>query len=284
MLQSVTGEIGRASPVVLSAVRFLYDEDLFGVQGENSAEDSFTISEISPLIEYSLTSKTTLRAEGTWRQVTPGDPTAGRTEYILTAGIACATSVKTTIGIGTELGHIRFDQAAFGEQNYGQGYVSMAWQAAPKIRFQTSVGAELREFDSPTPKPDRVSPVATVIVNWLPDESTRINVGFRVRNQPSVSFRGSTFQEIRLGADAIHEMPQHFYLRGEAAVTQRKYDTGARELETTIRPAVGYRTNLSRLFDSLNVEFFYHFRLIDSNQPAGDRERNLFGIESTLFF
>lgn len=283
-LHHFAGEIGRASPVFRSAVRYEYDENIFGARGDNTVEDSSTVSELSPLLAYTLTAKTTLRAEGTWRRVTSGNQATDRTEYILDAGLDSATSVKTALGAGMELGHIRFDDDRFGAQDYGQGYVSMAWQATRKVRAQMRVGAELRQFEAPVPKADRVTPVATVIVNWVPDESTRVNVSFRVRNQPSIALGGSTFQEIRFGADARHDLPRQFYARAEAAVIRRKYDNGARETEAFLRPAIGYRPGVGRIFDSVNIEVYYHFRRIDSTVPGGDRERNLFGIESTVYF
>ncbi|MEQ1851547.1 MAG: outer membrane beta-barrel protein [Chthoniobacteraceae bacterium] len=283
-LHHVAGEIGRATPVLRSAVRCEYDENIFGARGDNTLEDSSTVSELSALIEYGLTAKTTLRAEGIWRRVTSGNEATDRDEYILDAGLDSATSVKTALGAGMELGHVLFDRDQLGSQDYVQGYTSMAWQATRKVRAQTRVGVELRQFEAPVPKPDRVTPVATVIVNWVPDEGTRVNVGFRIRNQPSIVIGGSTFQELRFGADARHDLPRQFYVRAEAAVIRRKYDGGARDTETFVRPAIGYRMGGNRIFDSLNLELYYHFRRTDSNVQGADIERSLFGIESTVYF
>ena len=283
-LHRVAGEIGRASPVLTSRVRFEYDENIFGAQGNNSVEESGTVTEVSPLIEYNLSAKTAIHAEGTWRRIAPQDSTAQRTEYILETGISCAATAKTTLGGGLEFGEIRFDRATFGVQNYQQAYASMAWQASPKIRFQTRAGVELREFDTPSPKPARVSPVATAIVHWSPGDRTQINTGFLVRNQPSVSLRGATFQEMRFGMDARQRIAENFYIRGEAAIIHRAYDTGVRELEMIVRPAVGFHTQTGRLFDSLNVEIYYQFDRVDSNRSGSDHDRNIFGIESTIYF
>ena len=283
-LQRVSGEIGRASPVLTSSVRFEYDENIFGARGNDTVEESTTVTEVSPSLEYNLSAKTALRAEGTWRRIAPQDSITQRSEYILETGVACAATVKTTLGAGMEFGHIRFDQAQFGSQNYEQLFGTMAWLASPKIRFQTRAGVELREFDTPAPKPLRVSPVATAFVNWFPDERTQFNAGLLVRNQPSVSQTGATFQEIRFGADARHRLAENFYVRGEAAIFRRAYDTGAREIEAVLRPAFGFHTHTSRLFDSLNVELYYQFRRLDSNRPGADRDRNIFGIETTLYF
>ena len=283
-LHRVAGEIGRASPVLTSIVRFEYDENIFGAQGDNTVEESNTVTEVSPMVEYQLSAKTALHVEGTWRRIAPQESTTQRSEYILEMGITCAATVKTTLGTGLEIGHIIFDRALFGIQNFQQAYVSMAWQASPKIRFQTRIGVELREFDTPAPKPLRVSPVATAVLNWTPDEHTQLNVGFLVRNQPSVSLLGATFQEIRFGVDGRRRIAENFHLRGEVAIIRRAYDTGARELEAVIRPAFGFHTHMSRLFDSMNVELYYQFKRVDSNQRGADRDRNIFGIESTLYF
>ena len=283
-LQRISGEIGRASPVLTSIVRFEYDENIFGARGNNTVEESATFTEVSPLVEYNLSAKTALHAEGTWRRIAPQDSTTQRSEYILETGIACAATVKTTLGAGLEFGHIIFDQALFGVQNYQQLFASAAWQASPKIRFQTRAGVELREFDSPVPKPMRVSPVATAFLNCAPNENTQLNAGFLVRNQPSVSLRGATFQEIRFGMDGRHRLAENFYLRGDAAIIRRAYDSGIREFEAVVRPAFGFHTHTSRLFDSLNIELYYQFRRVDSNRPGSDRDRNIFGIEATLYF
>lgn len=283
-LHRVAGEIGRVSPVLTSIIRFEYDENIFGAQGDNTVEESNTVSEVSPLLEYHLSAKTAVRAEGTWRRIAPQESTTQRSEYLLETGIACAATAKTTLGTGLELGYIIFDRAQFGIQNYVQTYVSMAWQASQKIRFQTRLGVELREFDAPAPKPSRVSPVATAVLNWTPDENTQLNAGFLVRNQPSVSLLGATFQEIRFGVDGRRRFAENFYLRGEAAILRRAYDTGARELEAFLRPALGFHTHTSGIFDSLNVELYYQFRRLDSNQRNADRDRNIFGIETTLYF
>ncbi|MEO6784757.1 MAG: hypothetical protein ABI318_01385 [Chthoniobacteraceae bacterium] len=283
-LERVTGEIGRASPVLTSRVRFEYDENIFGARGDNTVEGSSTVTTVSPFIEYSLNAKTAVHIEGTWNRFAPEDVTTRRSEYILETGITCAATAKTTLGAGLEFGHIVFDHAQYGVQNYEQGYASMTWQASPKVRFQTRAGVELRQFDATAPKPARVSPVATAILNWTPGDNTQVNAGFLVRNEPSVSLRGATFQEVRFGMDARQRIAENFYVRGEATIIHRAYDTGTRELETIVRPAFGFHTHTSRLFNSLNVEIYYQFDRVDSNQSGIDRDRNIFGIQSTLYF
>ena len=283
-LQRVSGEIGRAGRALTTVVRFEHDENIFGARGDNTVEESSTQTSVSPRIEYRLNAKTAIHAEGTWRRVAPEDASVRRSEYILETGIACEATAKTTLGAGMEFGNLRFDQAKYGEQNYEQAYVSAEWQASPKIRFQTRTGVELRQFDTPTPKQDRVTPIATAILNWSPNEDTQINAGFLVRNQPSVSLRGATFEEMRFGLDGRHRIAEKIYIRGEATIIRRAYDTGTREMETVLRPAVGFHTHTSRLFDSLNIELYYQFKRVDSNRTGFDRDRNIFGIETTLFF
>lgn len=283
-MHRLAGEIGRASPALTTSVRFEYDENIFGARGDSTVEESSTVTEVSPLIEYSLSAKTVLRAEATWRRLGSQDSGTDRSEYILETAIATAFTPKTTLGVGVEVAHIPFDNPLFGSQNYQQIFASTAWQASPKFRVQARVGIERREFDKPVPKPSRVSPVASMILNWTPNDRASLNAGFLVRNQPSVSESGATFQELRLGVDGRQQIGPNFYLRGEAAILQRDYDSGTVELETVIRPALGFHTEMSRLLDSLNVEIYYQFRRVDSNRPGSDRDRNMLGIESTFHF
>jgi hypothetical protein len=283
-LQRLIGEAGRANAILRTAVRFEYDENLFGASGESSQEDTFTILEVSPIIEYNLSAKTTLYAEGTFRRVTLQPGTGNRTAYILDTGFDCATSVKTTIGLGSEVGHIQFDQQASGAQDYQQGYVSWAWRPTAKIGFQTRVGAELRHFKTEISKPDRISPIVTATLNWQASDSTRVNAGFRVRNQPSVVLAGGLFQEIRLGADVTHDLAYNLYIRGEAEVIRRNYDNGLSQIEWTLRPALGYRTKQSKVLDSLTVELYYEFRGHHANLGNSDFQRNMFGVQTTAYF
>ena len=284
MLQRMSGELGRTTPILTSAVRFEYDENIFGARGNNSVEESSTVTEITPVIEYSLSAKTVLHAWAAWRRFVSQNASTNRSEYIFQTGFANEISPKTTLGMDLEFGHIPFDQAQYGAQNYQQICASMIWLASPKIHFQTRAGVELRQFDKPVPKPALVTPVASMTVNWSPSDRAQLNTGFLVRNQPSVSQRGATFQEIRFGMDARQQMGRHYYIKGEAAVIRRNYDSGTRELEIDVRPALGYRSDVSRRFDILNIEIYYQFRRVDSNQRGADRDRNLFGIESTLLF
>lgn len=284
MLQRLTGEIGMATPVFLSAVRFEYDENIFAVRGDGTVEDTSTVTEVSPVVECSLNAKTAFRVEGSWRRIVAQTSANNRSEYVLDVGIATAITPKTTIGAGSEFGHIPFDQPQFGAQDYQQAYASMIWHASPTIRFQTRAGVEMREFDRPVPKPARVTPVASMILNWSPNGNTQVNAGFRVQNQPSVSKAGATFQEIRFGTDGRYLMGRNYYVSGEVAIIQRSYDSGIREFETGVRPALGFHSDRGRLFDIMNVEIYYQFRRVDSNQPGADRDRNLFGFKTTIYF
>ncbi len=283
-LQRVMAELGRVSPKLTSILRFEYDENIFGALGNNSVEESSTVTEVSPFIAYNLSIKTALHAEATWRRIAPQDSSTQRSEYIVEAGIVSEMTAKTTLGAGLEFGHIAFDQAQFGAQDYQQAYASMIWQASRTVRFQTRAGVELREFDTPAPKPARVSPVATAILNWSPNENSQVSTGLLVRNQPSVSRRGATYQEVRIGMDARRRITDNLYIRGEASLTRRAYDTGVRETEAVVRPAFGFHARESRLFDSVNFEIYYQFKRLDSNGASSDRDRNIFGIESTFYF
>ncbi len=284
MLQRVSGEIGRFSPVLMSAVRFEYDENIASFRGDGTSEDRGTFTEIAPVLDYSLTAKTTLHAGGAWRRIVTQGSGSNRSEYVLNAALATVFSPKTTLGAGVEFGHIPFDRAQSGSQTYEQAYATMTWQASPKVRLLTRAGIEVREFDRPIPKPVRVTPVASLVVNWVPNENTQINGSFRMQDRPSVTRAGAIFREVRFGTDGRYQIGRNFYVSGEVALIQRNYDTGIREFEADLRHALGFRSDQSRIFDSLNVEIYHQFRRVDSNKPREDRDRNIFGIETTVHF
>ena len=283
-LHRVVAEIGRANPIVLTALRFEHDENVFGSRGENSVEEAYNSTEWSPVVAYSLSAKTSLRARGIYRRITLDNPISNRAESILDGGVDLAATAKTSVGLGSEIGEIRFEAAGFGAQHYEQAYLTGAWTPSVKLTLQTRAGVELRQFEGRPAKPERVSPVVTAVLNYLPDPATRINLGLRVHNEPSISLTGALMQEVRVGMDVRRDFGSKFYARGEAAAIRRDYDTGVEQRETVVRPAIGYHTELGRIFDSLNVELFYQYRRIHSNARDASYDRSIFGIETTVFF
>ena len=203
---------------------------------------------------------------------------------ILDTGFDVTTSVKTTVGLGLEIGEICFDAIQFGAQHYQQVYFSGSWKPSVKVTFQTRVGVEVRQLVGKPPRADRVSPVIATVLNYAPDAATRINLGLRVHNEPSVSVNGALLQETRLGADIRRELGKNLYARVEASAIWRNYDNPLQQFETNFRPAIGYHSEPGRFFDSVNVELFYQHRRVDSNAPDSSYDRNIFGIETTLFF
>src|SRR5205823_10331522 len=94
-LQRLRGEAGRASPISYTSVRFEYDENLFGVGGRDSPEETFTLFELSPLLEYHLSTKSTLQAQGTYDRITLANQNTSRRDYILDLSLDVETSIKT---------------------------------------------------------------------------------------------------------------------------------------------------------------------------------------------
>jgi hypothetical protein len=283
-LQRIIAEIGRANPIFSGALRYEYDENIFGAQGDNSIEDSYTSSVLSLALGYQMSEKTALHAEGVYRRITLDNPISNRTEQFIDAGFDITTSVKTTVGLGCVIGQIRFDADQFSTQHYQQAYFSGTWKPTVKITFQTRVGVELRQFEGQQQKPDRVSPVIATVLNYAPDAVTRINLGLRVHNEPSVSVNGALLTETRLGGDIRREFGRNLYARFEASAIWRDYDTPLQQFETNLRPAIGYHSEPGRYLDSVNVELFYQHRRVDSNAPDASYDRNIIGIETTLFF
>lgn len=282
-LQRTIWQAGRATALSIADVRLEYDQNLLGASDSDSPEDTYTLLEISPTLIYFPSAKTSLHAQGFYRRITIQDSTTDRNEYVFDAGIDCETSVKATIGVGTELGYIHFDNSEFAAQTYQQCYLAWTWRPTLKVTFQTRIGGEVREFANGS-KSDRVTPVTNTVLNWRPDERTSVDFGLRVRNQPSVSETGALFQEIRAAADYRREIGWHLYFRGELYLDHRDYDSGETALDTVFRPAIGYHTDVGRLFDSLNIELYYQRQHTCSNQRDSSYDRNMLGLQSTIYF
>jgi len=286
-LQRFIGEAGRANELLTTAVHFEYDQNLFVTSDNFSPEDIYTLMEVSPIIAYSPSATTSLWAQAFYRRITVDNNLSSRNEYVLDTGVDCETSAKTSVGIGAELGHIIFDDPEIAAQNYQQAYLVWAWKPTAKVTFQTRTGAELREFANRS-APNRTSLVTNTVLNWLPTEQTRMNFGIRVQNQPSVTQNGTQtgtlYQDIRIAADVRHEFGWNLYVSAELSLDHRNYDSGLTQMDVVFRPAIGYHTEVSRLFDSLNIEVYYQFQQRYSTQLNSNFGRNVFGFQSTIYF
>jgi hypothetical protein len=284
VLQRVRADLGRVNPVSTLALHFEYDENLFALSGLDSPEDSFTLLEVAPRLEYRPSERTLIRALPTYDRIEVQNGVTDRSDYILDLGLFWDYSVKTQLGAGVELRHILFDEAALGEVDYEYSYLSCTWRATPKLFVQFRAGAEFRQLDRPGDSGDNVEPAATLLINWLPAEATSLSAGFQARNQPSVTGHGELYQDLRFALDGTRDLSHDFYVRGEFVVRQRDYETGRREFECTVRPAIGYRPLSQKVLNSLRVELFYQHRLLDSNQPNADFTQEMVGIQSLIAF
>ena len=282
-LQRIIGEAGRENTVAITSVHFEFDQNLSVTSDTISPEDTYTLTEVSPMIAYTPDAKTSLWAQTFFRRITLENNDTDRAEYVLDMGINCETSVKTIVGIGTELGHITFDDLEIPAEDYQQAFLVWVWKPTAKITFQTRTGVELREFANRA-KPNRVSPVTNTVLNWQIDEQTRVNFGIRVQNQPSLNENGALFQDIRIAVDVRRDFGWNLYFRGELSLDHRNYDSELTQMDVVFRPALGYHTDVSRLLDSMNIEVYYQYQQRYSNQPNSNFGRNVFGLQSTIYF
>ena len=283
-LQQVLAFAGRATQVAHTGVRVAYDENIFAAAGDSSAEESYTLLEAGPVIDYRMSAKTAVHIRGDYRRITRDNPTPNRSELTGDARIDCELSVKTTAGLGVAAGHIRFHQTRFGTQDYGQAFVTLVWKATAKVSFRTQAGVEFREFTRPVPKAGSITPVAVAVLEWRATERTRVAAAFRVENQPSVEQGGALFRETKLGIEAQHDLAASFYARAELEYTRRAYDSGRLETNLTLRPAVGYQLVSGAALDSVKLEVFYQFRHHWNHGAGGDYDRNQGGVQLTVFF
>ena len=283
-LQHLFLQAGRASAVALTGARLTYDENTFAAGSDSAAEESFTSLEAGPVIEYRTSVRTTAHVRSNYRRITLDQPDGNRTEGDINAGIEYEISPKTIVGTGFEGGHIRFDREDFGTQDYRQSYVSMAWKATPKLTFRTRTGVEWRGFQRLIPRPEKISVVTGTTLEWRPTETTRAAASLSIRNQPSVTQNGSLFRETRYAAEAEHDIGYSYYARGEIECVERAYDTGGRETELTLRPAVGYRIRSGAILDGVKLEVFYQFRQHWNHTTGGGYTRNQGGVQLAVFF
>lgn len=283
-LQHLIVRAGRATPVSHVGARVTYDENLFAVGGDSSAEETFTLFEIEPVLEYRPSVKTTLHARGDYREIILEQPGGDHTELTGDAGLDCELSAKTTLGLAVAAGHIEFAEPLFGAQDYRQGAVVLAWKATPKVTVRAQAGVEQREFERPVPKAAVVSAVAVAVLEWRPDERTRVAAAYRVQNLPSVVQGGALFRETKWALEAQRDLGVSFYASAEAAHTGRRYDTGRDETELTLRPAVGYHLVAGAMLDSVKIELFYQFRHHWNHGAGGDYSRNQAGVQMTVYF
>lgn len=282
--QRARGEFGLVTPITSALLRLEYDENLFRFGSRDSVEDSYTLFEVSPLLTYALSLKSLLHVQAIYDLITLPTRGTGRSEYAFEAGLDWELSPKTKFGIGSEVRRIIFEARALGILDSESAYVTLTWKPSPKLSFQIRAGVELRQLRREPPNGERIDPVILSVINWTPDATTRVNAGIRVQSRPSVTQQGELYQEIRLTVDATHDLGSRFYTRGEVVATRREYDTGRRENELLLRPALGYHTSLGRGFDAFNWEVFYQFRLGRSNIVNRDFTQNVLGLQTTLYF
>ena len=283
-LQHLLVRAGRASPVLHVGARAAYDDNFSALGGDTSAEETSTLFEAGPVLEYRPSAKTTLHARSDWRRTTLEDPTGNHTELTGDAGLDCEMSVKTTAGLAVAAGHIAFDQPLFGTQDYWQGSAVLAWKATPKVTLHAQAGVEVRDFTRPVPKAEFVSAVGVAVLEWQPDERTRVAAAFRVQNVPSNVQGGALVRETKWALEAQRELGANFYASAETDWAGRRYDSGGDQSELTLRPAVGYQIISGAMLDSVKIELFYQLRLHWNHGAGGDFTRNQAGVQMTVFF
>ena len=283
-LQHFFGELGRMTEISRVSFRLDYDEQISSSSDITSPEDTYTLLETSLLLEYHFTPKTMLRTKGTYREITVADGFSDRSTWIGEAALEWAATAKTTAGLGTEIGHIVFDQAGVGTQDYQQALFIFRWRPTAKLNFFSRAGAEWREFDGTPSRDTHISPVAAAVLQWQAAEKTRVSARLRVGNEPSIVEQGALFQEVRFATDVMHDFSAHWYTSGEIQITGRDYDTGLRETEPGARLAVGFREDPEKMFNHLNIELYFQWRRRVRSGISQDADRTHIGLQVTKYF
>lgn len=279
------GEIGRVNAVSRSLLRVNHDERILASSENTSPEQNYTLLDIMALVEYRLSPRFTLRTSADYRKLDVAQAVSSRAEWIGEAALLWEHSPKTKLGLGTELGHLIFDQRALGTQDYQQALALLEWKPTPKIGLTSRTGLEWREFNRSPPREMKTSLVTLTTLYWQATEKTRINTRFRVANRPSVIAQGSLYRETRFGADILHDLSLHYYTTAEVQAVRRRYDSGRLDWEPTARLAFGFRDDNDRANNRLNIELFLQWhRRERSDIPNADLERTQVGIQVTRYF
>ncbi|MFO1483091.1 MAG: hypothetical protein U1F71_06960 [Verrucomicrobiaceae bacterium] len=283
--QHILAEVGRVNEVSRSALRFDYDQRKLASSENTSPEENYTMLDASGLTEYKITPLTTLRGKGTFRHITLGQNASGRVHWIGELWLVREISPKTKAGIGSEIGHILFDNRALGSQSYQQALFSFDWKPTLKVGFTTINGLEIREFTRAVPRDNMVSFVTNSALFWQATEKTRINLRLRVHNEPSALLQGSLYRSVRFGPDFFHDFSPNYYASFESTFIRRHYDTGRRDWEPMLRLAFGYRSDVDRQFNRTNVELFYQWHQRTRNDIQGANvTRSQVGVQLTHYF
>jgi hypothetical protein len=283
-LQHFFSEVGRMTELSRVSFRLDYDERIGSSSDITSPEDTYTLLEASSLLEYRFTPKTMLRTKGTYREITVADSFSDRSTWIGEAALEWAATAKTTAGLGTEIGHIAFDQAGVGTQDYQQALFIFRWRPTAKLSFSSRAGAERRAFDARPSRGTHVSPVAAAVLQWQAAEKTRVSARLRVGNEPSIVEQGALFQEVRFATDLVHDISAHWYTSGELQITGRDYDTGLSETEPGARLAVGFREDPDKMSNHLNIELYFQWRRRVRSGISLDADRSHIGLQVTKYF
>ncbi len=283
--QHFLGETGRVNELSRSVLRVDYDQRKLASSENTSPEENYTLLDISALCEHRITPRTTFYTKGTYRQISVLPVTSNRQTWIGEVVGSWELSPKTKLGLGTELGHIIFNQAVLGTQDYQQAFFNIDWKPSSKFGFTTRTGMEFREFHRALSRQMMTSLVSMSTMFWQATEKTRINARFRVGNSPSVLSQGSLFREIRFGPDIMHDFSLHFYAAADLQVARRHYDTGRLDWEPTSRFTFGYRDDIDKAHNRTNIELFIQWhRRERSDIRNANVERTQAGVQVTRFF
>lgn len=283
--QHFLGEVGRVNELSRSVLRLNYDERILASSENTMPEANYTLLEASALTDHRVTQRTTLRGKVAYRTISVAQAATSRAEWVGDFSMLWELSPKTKLGLGTELARIIYEQRMLGSQNYQQALIFLEWKPSSKIGFTTRTGMEWRHFDRQPPRSLMTSLVTLTTFYWQAAEKTRLNLRFRVSNQPSVVAQGALYREVRFGPDLIHEFGIHYYTTLECQVIRRRYDSGRLDWEPTSRIALGYRDDSDKANNRLNIELYVQWhRRERSDLLNATLERTQAGIQVTRYF
>lgn len=185
---------------------------------------------------------------------------------------------KLKVGLGPRLGWE--DIQGSPNQMYQQGLFRAIYNPTEKLQIDGSVGAEVRQYQSPLGRDDRVTPALSLEVTWLPFDSTEISLeGYR-NNNGSVSFGGQNTESTGFEAGITQRFLQRFFYTLSGGYEYTEYVRSANGVAANREDDYFFvRNELNYQFvEWFNAGVFHEINVNESNRADFVRNRVGFNV------
>jgi len=191
---------------------------------------------------------------------------------------------KVKVGLGPKIGWVDIENSP--NQSFQQALARVTYEPSPKLVLDAAFGAEFRQYQDPLGADDRITPAASLGLEWLPFDSTAVELEIYRNVSPSVSIIGSNFVATGVRTDLRQRFLQKFYFNLGGGFEHADYrsslagGTNPREdYFWFVRPSVDYDFFE---YGSASVFFMYEDN-VATNSPS-DFVRHSVGVQLTFSY